>query len=511
MLLNEIIEEQHVLHKWRHPKSTRYCGSDLFWAVEVERNHTDRLLSLYGGVLDQSISFAPVWESTIGEAKFTSERLRCGASSKNLSTAKHLGFSSLIFSNVNMIAEKKLPPEAFRSVHRMFFIPRCLLDPVGIVNHPDFLSIFISSSFLNGVSENEIKISPSMSCKSDRDLECNNRVILKIQASPKNLEKSLMEMIRTNLDGKYLLRLDFDNYQDFSFNKSNGTAESECRNNNVAVGEIAVNENDINGDICIRRKLADSTDHSNQNSKSNQKVGNTHTHLLQCVYGVDDGVFRWGIVSKADSVRYRLTAESINIEIERERKTRFVRDDYLRFQNIPDNENIFPKRGESAMKSTDNFDLTQAQNSDQNVVRTNYLCGGTENDSNSNCSGDEKNIKSNAHPSKSASKPQANCDIISCPKEKIDEKEGKYDSQKTSDISRTENDDFAAFIKTTIEPIKSLTTNTEFSPASRAYYKMSEVKEFYFPLWGWSWPRGQFEYGSKDEDCSLPGERKDKG
>jgi hypothetical protein len=184
-----------VLHQRRRPTSTRYCGNDLIWAVEVERNHTDRLLSLYGSVLDQSISFAAVWESTTGPAKSTGRRLPCGASSKNSASSKSLGFSSLIFSNVNMIAEKKLPPEAFRSVHRMFFVPRCLFDPVGIVSHSDFLSIFQSSSFLNGVNEDETEFPPYMYRKNDQNLEngcTQNRVILKIQTSPKDLEKLLI-------------------------------------------------------------------------------------------------------------------------------------------------------------------------------------------------------------------------------------------------------------------------------------------------------------------------------
>ena len=45
-----------------------------------------------------------------------------------------------------MVTSTNLPSEAFRSVHRMFFVPHTCNDPTNILQHADFLNLFTSMS-----------------------------------------------------------------------------------------------------------------------------------------------------------------------------------------------------------------------------------------------------------------------------------------------------------------------------------------------------------------------------
>ena len=54
MLLNTVIEEQQILSKQRRVPADIVPGPSLKWVIEIEKTHTDRLLSLLRGVFDQS-------------------------------------------------------------------------------------------------------------------------------------------------------------------------------------------------------------------------------------------------------------------------------------------------------------------------------------------------------------------------------------------------------------------------------------------------------------------------
>ena len=140
MLLNKVIEEQYLLSKRRRIPAKQNPNSSLVWAIEVEKTHSDRLYSLLRSVCDESISILRILESTTGTFSTGSSH----SIKSRLQNMPSIACSSLIYSNINMVTSTNLPSEAFRSVHRMFFVPHTCNDPTNILQHADFLNLFTS-------------------------------------------------------------------------------------------------------------------------------------------------------------------------------------------------------------------------------------------------------------------------------------------------------------------------------------------------------------------------------
>ena len=442
MLLHSVIEEQHHISRTRVQPTGNDPGTKLVWALEVEKNHTDRLISLIRCVCQSSDLIATVPESLSGfSSTKRADSLTVGEAAKKTHHAYPAkGGSSLIFSSINLVNETVLPMEAFRSVRRMFFVPHSCHDPICIVSHHDFTSLFSRSAVLpNGWKTDERKLDVDATRSSCNYL--NTIAILKVQTSPKELGKYLEDMIRANQNEQHNQLILFENGPLLD----GGTA-------NAIPGVSDIIKNDC---------------------WSNIQTNNGHTHLLQCIYGAHDGIFRWGVVSKEKSVDFKLTAESIEYGIHSERQNRFERDGLSH-----------PKRRNTVEVPTSNF-IPIYDKYTPNMIET---------------LGDEirsiqilPNLKKNQKELTQSLKQSSTMisHTLPCDSEQsLSLQEGNSQRKSIDSIDHHKN---------------KLHSQEFFTPASRAYYKMSEIKEFYFPLWNWTWPGEQEveEDGKKEKEMEL--------
>ena len=417
MLLNKAIEEQYLLSKRRRIPAKQNPNSSLVWAIEVEKTHSDRLYSLLRSVCDESISILRILESTTGTFSNVSERTHSIKS--RLQNMPSIACSSLIYSNINMVTSTNLPSEAFRSVHRMFFVPHTCNDPTNILQHAEFLHLFTSmrnsKHHIDAIGGGHVA-AEKREHEKDESNEYGNiekNVILKIQTSPKSLEKFLFEMITSRIP---LTHLKYGNFaileseeHSVKIKKSYGMKSKNSKKSySESGGDKEAEEVEYEEVSNSRAKNHNYSCDKTGNIEKKDVLGQKFTHLLQCIYGVDDGVFRWGLVSTDESVRYRLLSVSLDEDIENDRLQRFERDTVLYERNNN--------------KNTENRD-----NSNSDDINDN----------------DNENKKY---------------------------KNITIENQESRSDHTTENQKISFF------------------PASRAYYKMSEIKEFYFPLWGWVWP-----------------------
>ena len=298
MLLHSVIEEQHHISKRRVQLTGNHPGTRLVWALEVEKNHTDRLITLIKSVSKPTDLIVSVPESLSG---FTSTRRDESYDSNSLSKAvtktqslhQSKGSSNLIFSSNNLVNETILPIEAFRAVRRMFFVPHSCHDPICIVSHPDFTSLFSHDTV---PPSNRKAVGNRSSEELEQSSSSNLRRIteFKVQTSPKELSRYLEDMIKTSQNGQHQGLISF--------------------------------ENDCSAAVGTSNSVTDYSDITEENNKSSIQNNEGHTHLLQCIYGSHDGIFRWGIIKKKESLDFKLTAESIEYGICHERQNRFERD-----------------------------------------------------------------------------------------------------------------------------------------------------------------------------------------
>jgi FtsJ-like methyltransferase len=478
--LHDVIKEQGLLSKRSRLPSDYQLGANLTWAIEVEKTHIDRLLALFKSVCDNILLIVSVRGNAFGTVgkKTTKDNSR-----RNTSVVA--GCSSLIFSSINMVTDTKLPPEAFRPVHRMFYVPYSCHDPISIIGHPAFMSVIISV-----LSESETSSADLAKVSADFKLligDNNHAITLKVQTSPKELANHLIEMINSELEFKYLKLISFENYQDGEGNPLNVKVE-------VKGGSS------VNG--CQRRTAVNSNENSSENTglRGERSVENsgvskgdvlaltvgdemsskqTHTHLLQCIYGADDGIFRWGIVSTEYSVRNRLTAESIEFEIENERQKRFKRDDVSRDERT--------RSAHLAATNVSNRTVEQGQGSVQgHCVDFQTIQKGERRQGNAR----DRTISSSNSSSSSSDKSNINSDSDS-----YDVSSSLHYQHLDQIMQENQNVPNNVSENSSSGPSSG---PSSFTPASRAYYKMSEIKEFYFPLWGWIWPGDDV-----DGDCSV--------
>jgi FtsJ-like methyltransferase len=523
--LHDVIKEQGVLSKGRRLSSNCQPGATLTWAIEVEKTHNDRLLALFKSVCDKSVLLVSVRGNAFATAANNSISHK---STRNISVVA--GCSSLIFSSINMVTDTKLPPEAFRSVHRMFHIPYSCHDPVSIIGHPAFMSLIISAlrkSENSGADEAEDKANMK---QLNGDNNC--AITLKVQTSPKELSIHLIEMINAELEFKYLKFISFENFQGGEGDSINVKVEVEVDGNSSINGCRTCTALNSNEDS------SESGEKSVKNCRASQgdalavaagvgagdKMGSKHTHLLQCIYGAEDGIFRWGIVSTEYSVHNRLTAESIELEIENERQKRFRRDDISRDGRTRSALVAAADRAEDQGKG-----LGLGHCVDSERILEGDICQGTAsvravsisiNNNSSSCSSSRNDrndpqyllypplppVSGQYHSASQASGGslldieygidgqvmQHNQNVPNAPKN-VPKNAAKSSSLITSSSSNSSSSSSSSS-----SPSSGLSSSS-FSPASRAYYKMSEIKEFYFPLWGWVWP-GDNEGDSKVGD-----------
>lgn len=444
MLLHSVIEEQYHISRTRVQLTGKDPGKKLVWALEVEKNHTDRLTSLIRSVCKPTDLIATVPESLSG---FSSTKrdgsLTVSEAAKKTHHVK--GGSSLIFSSINLVNETILPMEAFRSVRRMFFVPHSCHDPIFIVSHPDFTSLFSRFAELPSGWETDENRSDVDATRSSSNY-LNTIAIFKVQTSPRELGKYLEDMIRASQNEQRNKLILFESGPLLD----GGTS-------NAIPGVVDIIRND---------------------SWSNVQNNNGHTHLLQCIYGAHDGIFRWGIVSREESVDFKLTAESIEYGIHNERQNRFERDGLSH-----------PKRRNTVEVQTSNF-IPKYDKCIPNMIET---LG----DETSSCM-IIPNLKRNQMELTPSLK--QNFTMVSqtlpCDSEQSFSLQESNRQRKSIDSIDNENE--------------KLHTEESFTPASRAYYKMSEIKEFYFPLWNWTWPGGQEVEGDgiKGRETKLYAERK---
>jgi hypothetical protein len=456
--LYDVIEEQNLLSKGSRLPSDSQPGANLTWAIEVEKTHNDRLLALFKSVCDKSVLLVSVRGNAFGTvAKNTTNH----KSKRNTSVVA--GFSSLIFSSINMVTDTKLPPEAFRSVHRMFHIPYSCHDPISIVGHPAFMSLIISAPRKSETrSSAEAKNSADFKLLNGDD---NHAITLKVQTSPKELANHLIEMINSELEFKYLKLISFENFQDGEGDSFNVKVDVKGKSSINGCQRCTAVNNHENTSESTRENTGERGERSGTNSSINKgdalapavgdEVGlrHAHTHLLQCIYGADDGIFRWGIATTECSVRNRLTSESIEFEIENERQKRFKRDDVSRDERTRDARIIADSDSDRAVLKGQGREHCV----DFDTVLEGEMCQGNASDRpvSSNSNNSSTNDSSDVSPS------------LHCPP--VDQ--FLQDENILSNVTKS-----------------SSSGPSSFTPASRAYYKMSEIKEFYFPLWGWTWP-----------------------
>ena len=441
MLLNTVIEEQQILSKQRRVPADIVPGPSLKWVIEIEKTHTDRLLSLLRSVFDQSVSIVAVRESTAGSIPVTN----VGKSKSVLKNVPSRACSSFIYSNINMVVDTNLPAEAFRSVHRMFFVPHSCSDPIQILNHPIFLDLFDTDSWnLSSTKEREAKAEGREEKRNlTSKMTTSANISLKIQTSPKELKSCLAEMIHSRIleiskkRESILQSCQYENeYKDVIVNCNHMSSNYSLENSDGRNLKIDLRNNNncyINNSQFHDKENSNYSSFKNKNNVDNDIVEDgEYTHLLQCIYGVEDSVFRWGLVSTEESVRSRLLSVSLDSDIERDRLKRMQRD-------------------------------TQLYESQNDIFNDKKLSRIAPSDINNNF--ENKNFE--------------NKNDIDCP---------------NYGITPNENYEIFAHRNSVTKNLKSenkLETKiyeNKFLPASRAYYKMSEIKEFYFPLWGWIWP-----------------------
>lgn len=513
--LHDVIKEQGVLSKGRRLSSNCQPGANLTWAIEVEKTHNDRLLALFKSVCDKSVLLVSVKGNAFATAANNSISHK---SNRNISVVA--GCSSLIFSSINMVTDTKLPPEAFRSVHRMFHIPYSCHDPVSIIGHPAFMSLLISAlrkSENSGADE-----AKDIANMNQLNGDNNCAITLKVQTSPKELSIHLIEMINAELEVKYLKLISFENFQGGEGDSINVKVEVEVDGNSSINGCrtcTALNGNQDSsesGEKSVKNCRASQGDAlavaAGVGAGAGGKIGSKHTHLLQCIYGAEDGIFRWGIVSTEYSVRNRLTAESIELEIENERQKRFRRDDISRDGRTRSALVAAADRAEDQGKGlwlghcVDSErilegDISQGKSSVRAVsISTN----------NNNSSSSNSNCSSNGSPDllypplppvtgQYHSASQASGGSLLDIEYGIDGQVMQHNQNVPNAPKNVPKNAAKSFSLITSSSSSSSLSSSSFSPASRAYYKMSEIKEFYFPLWGWVWP-GDNEMDSKVGD-----------
>ena len=448
MLLNTAIDEQQILSKRRRIPADVIPGPSLKWVIEIEKTHTDRLLYLIKSICNGSVLIVAVRESTAGSIPVKNV---CKSKSI-LKNVPSQACSSFIYSNINMVVDTNLPAEAFRSVHRMFFVPHSCSDPIRILNHPTFLELFDADSWnLSPTKERGAKaelIGKKQNLVSKTIHFAN--IILKIQTSPKELESCLVEMIHSKIleiSNKYRVRNHHDksllqscqyknkdkdpivNSNDLSTNHSHDKSDlKKSKNCTINDNYCNVNENQFRNKANCKNFPLNCKKISNDDREDDGE----YTHLLQCIYGVDDGVFRWGLVTSEESVRSRLLSVVLDSDIERDRLNRMLRDTQL-----------YERHNDTCKKEIMN--RIPPSDIDMNHINKN------------------SEIKNDIN--------RASC--VDTSKENL---ELHGDGNIKTNHSKTEN------------KFENKIYGNIFLPASRAYYKMSEIKEFYFPLWGWVWP-----------------------
>ena len=447
MLLHSVIEEQHHISRTRVQLTGNDPGTKLVWALEVEKNHTDRLISLIRCVCQSSDLIATVPESLSGfySTKRDDYLIVGEAAKKTHHVYPAKGGSSLIFSSINLVNETILPMEAFRSVRRMFFVPHSCHDPICIVSHHDFTSLFSRSAVVpNGWKTDKRKLDVDATRSSSNYL--NTIAIFKVQTSPKELGKYLEDMIRAS--------------------------QNEQRN------QLILFENGPLSDGGTSNAVPGISDIIRNDSWSNVQTNNGHTHLLQCIYGAHDGIFRWGIVSREESVDFKLTTESIEYGIHSERQNRFERDGLSH-----------PKRRNTVEVPTSNF-IPKYDKCIPNMIK---ILG----DEISSCVILPK-LKSNQKELTPTLKQSSTMVSHTLPCDSEQSLSLQEDNSQRKSTNSIDNHN------------KKLHTQESFTPASRAYYKMSEIKEFYFPLWNWTWPGEQEveENVKKENEIELDEVRK---
>jgi FtsJ-like methyltransferase len=497
--LHDVIKEQDLLSKGSRLPSDSQPGANLTWAIEVEKTHNDRLLALFKSVCDKSVLLVSVRGNASGTVANNATNYK---SKRNTSVVAR--FSSFIFSSINMVTDTKLPPEAFRSVHRMFHIPYSCHDPISILGHPAFMSLIISAP-----SESETRSSAEAKNSADFKLlngDNNHAITLKVQTSPKKLANHLIEMIKSELKFKYLKLISFENFQDCEGDSFNVKVDVKGKSSINDCQRCTAVNNHENTSESTRENTGERGERSGTNSSIDKgdalapavgdEVGprHAHTHLLQCIYGADDGIFRWGIATTECSVRNRLTAESIEFEIENERQKRFKRDDVSRDERT---------RGVRIVADGDsdrNFVKGQGQGHcvDFDTVLEGEMCQGNASDrpvSSSSSSSSNNNDGSSNSISSSTSSSSSNNGGSS-------NNTSSNNTSSTNDSSDVSPSLHCPPVDQILQEEQNILSNvtkssssgsSSFTPASRAYYKMSEIKEFYFPLWGWTWPGDDVE------------------
>jgi 23S rRNA U2552 (ribose-2'-O)-methylase RlmE/FtsJ len=132
----------------------------------------------------------------------------------------------LIYSRFNIVTHQLIPPEFYKHFHRMFYLPYSCTDLSWIFHHPQFSALL--------------------------QQDC----VLKVSASPKSLERNIVEMLLDDYD-----------------NKPQGDTSVRITPDMIHPGRF--------------------------------------THIINCVYSREESIFRWGIVTKEESVLYSLTSDSL--------------------------------------------------------------------------------------------------------------------------------------------------------------------------------------------------------
>ena len=457
MLLHSVIEEQHHISKRRVQLTGNHPGTRLVWALEVEKNHTERLITLIRSVCRATDLIVSVPESLSG---FTSASTRrdesydsnslSKAASKTQSvhnTAK--GGSNLIFSCTNLVIETILPMEAFRAVRRMFFVPHSCHDPICIVSHPDFTSLFSHDTAPPSDGE---AVGRRSAEEMERSLLSTLRRItnFKVQTSPKELSKYLEDMIKTSQNGQQCDLISFTS-----------DCSAEARTSNAFTDQI-----------------------TKENNKSSIPNEEGHTHLLQCIYGSHDGIFRWGITEKKESLDFKLTAESIEYGICHERQNRFERDGLSHNGgNFHPGVHVHSGGLNGVEGSATKRDLKSGEIGECGLDLIGIL------HDQESCS----LINLDSDRNKNENKKEFTPSIL----QNIPTKSQAVTLDSERFLSLQEMSIHNKSVESVENLQKKMRASESFKPASRAYYKMSEIKEFYFPLWKWTWPGDEEEGDEK--------------
>ena len=552
MLISKVIDEQQIILKRRRVPPDIFPGTLLRWAIEVEKTHTDRLLALLKSICDESVVIVPVRESTTGSIPEKNVR----TSNSILKNIPSLPCSSLIYSSINLVIDTSLPAEAFRSVHRMFFVPHSCSDPIQILNDPIFLELFNTSLSVKDVI-NVDKVDGYQTTHSQSKCVQNvtsKNVILKIQTSPKELEIYLSKMIHSKivevsqnsameshrriflLQSRHEKSKDIDSNTDHMVNEYNERMKNDNKAiSNVIELDIINRKNNINSDSDYgynyknnghnddNKGNNDSNDNRNDNrDDDSNSIHEDFTHLLQCIYGVDDGIFRWGLVSTEESVRYKLLSIFLDSDIQNERLKRVQRDTRLYEENnniingvnedIDNNSNDDNNNNESKNNIVDYDNNANNNSNNSNDNSSNYDNNDNHSNDNNNNNNDENNdendsvveisgkfirivenknvnIQGLGQPQnpKNPRNPEEKIRIIfdeNRPEKKIEKLTVDQNGSENQNENKIENKDE----RENKNENGNKNNKNLFSPVSRAYYKMSEIKEFYFPLWGWIWP-----------------------